>query len=369
MALRSNRTALTAALLTAALPWLCCRHGTARPAPAPDVATLLRLREDALARARVWQEPATPIAEADLRSPGPSPFESTDRLDCRYQLKLTSGITPKFHCVLADGRLIKVKYGRSNAEPRTEPAATRLLSALGFGADSMYVVKRVRCRDCPVYPHPRWGWLNSLLARPGDHTDFEDVAVEVPMPGRPIGAGDRQGWAWHEMDKVDPSRGGASRAELDALRLMAVFLADWDNKAVNQALVCPPGADRPDGGCNAPFAYLQDVGATFGPKGLDLEAWRATPIWVDASTCRVSMKSLPYRGATFRDRDISEGGRRLLADELRQLRRQQIRDLFVSSGFTEYHLSSQAGRDVENWVAAFEEKVRQIADRPACPEP
>jgi hypothetical protein len=360
-----------AMVVAAALPWLACapaRGGQPASAAPADAATLLRLRDDALARARVWQAPAIPIAEADLRGERDDP-RFPDRIDCRYQLKLTSGQTPKFHCLLADGRVIKVKYGRFNAEPRTERAATRLLSTLGFGADRMHLVQRVRCRGCPVYPHPRWGFLNGLFARPADTTDFQDVAVEDPMPGRPIEAGDVQGWAWYEMDKVDPARGGASQAELDALRLMAVFLADWDNKAVNQALICLPGGDRPDGGCETPFAYLQDVGATFGPKGLDLEAWRRTAIWADPSTCRVSMSSLPFGGATFRDRDISEAGRRLLADELRQLRRQQLRDLFVFSGFTEYARSSDAGRDVENWVAAFEEKVRQIADRPPCPEP
>jgi len=31
--------------------------------------------------------------------------------------------------------------------------------------------------------------------------------------------------------------------------------------------------------------------------------------------------------------------------------------------------SSKAGRNVDNWVSAFEDKVRQIADRPPCPEP
>jgi hypothetical protein len=364
--------ARAAMIATAALSWLSCGPaGATKAAPgAPaDASRLLRLRDDALARARVWQQPATPIAEADLRNRETDALEFPERIDCRYQLKLSTGITPKFHCVLPDGRLIKVKYGRKNAEPRTERAATRLLSTLGFGADRMHFVKRVRCRGCPVYPHPRWGALNSLFARKGDRTDFEDVAVEEPMPGRPIEAGDTQGWAWYELDRVDPARGGASRAELDAFRLMAVFLADWDNKAVNQALVCLPGGDRPDGGCDTPFAYLQDVGATFGPKGLNLEAWRSVPIWADASTCRVSMKSLPYRGATFRDTDISEGGRRHLGDLLKQLRRQQIRDLFVASDFTEYARSSEAGRDVENWVAAFEDKVRQIADRPACPEP
>jgi hypothetical protein len=282
---------------------------------------------------------------------------------------MTSGRTPKFHCVLPDGRVIKVKYGRSNAEPRTEPAATRLLSALGFGADRMYIVKRVRCRGCPAYPHPEWGVLNALFARAGDHTDFKDVSVEDPLPGRSIEAGETQGWAWYEMDKVDPARGGASRAELDALRLMVVFLADWDNKAINQRLVCLPGGDRPDGGCDAPFAYLQDVGATFGPKGLHLEAWRATPVWAHPSTCRVSMKSLPYQGATFRDVDISESGRRFLAEEMKQLRREQVSELFIAAGFMDYVKSSEAGRNVDNWVNAFEDKVRQIADRPACPEP
>ena len=359
-----------AMIVTAVLPWLSCGPaGAGRVAPVTDPATLLRIRADALTRVRVWQEPATPIAEADLRSRETGTLKFADRIDCRYQLKLTTGITPKFHCVLADGRLIKVKYGRINAEPRAERAATRLLSTLGFGADRMHFVKRVRCRGCPVYPHPRWGPLNSLFARKGETTDFQDVAVEEPMPGRSIEAGDTPGWAWYDLDKVDPARGGASRAELDALRLMAVFLADWDNKAANQALICLPGGDRPDGSCDAPFAYLQDVGATFGPKGLNLEAWRATPIWADPSTCLVSMKALPYQGATFRDTVISEGGRRFLADELKQLRRQQLRDLFVASDFTDFARSSEAGRDVENWVAAFEDKVRQIADRPPCPEP
>ena len=37
---------------------------------------------------------------------------------------------------------------------------------------------------------------------------------------------------------VDPSKGGAPRAHVDALRLLAVFLAHWDNKAENQRLVC-----------------------------------------------------------------------------------------------------------------------------------
>jgi len=372
MVLRADRAGALAVVAAATVVALSCgAAGAGRTEPqAPGVvANLLRLREAALAQAKVWRAPSTPIGSADLRNDPPGPFQALDEIECRYQLKITTGITPKFHCVLPSGKVIKVKYGKANAEPRAELAATRLLAALGFGADHMYEMKRVRCAGCPVYPHPRWGLLNRLLARDKGHVDFEDVVVEDPMPGRTIEAGDKVGWAWHEMDKVDPSHGGASRAELDALRLMAVFLADWDNKADNQRLVCLPGGDLPDGGCGAPFGYLQDVGATFGPKGLDLEAWRGTPIWADPATCRVSMKTLPYQGATFRDTIISEQGRRLLADELKQLRADQLRDLFTTAGFTEFVKSSEAGRDVNNWVAAFQDKVRQIADRPPCPQP
>lgn len=371
MALRADRAGATAVVVAATLSWLSCGPGDAKgsaPATPEAVAAQRRLRDQALAQARVWQPPAIPVGAADLRNDPPGPLQALDEIECRYQFKLTGGLTPKFHCALPSGRVVKVKYGKANAEPRAEVAATRLLSALGFGADRMYVVKRIRCDGCPVYPHPRWGLLNRLFARDGGHADFEDVTIEDPLPGRSIDAGKTQGWAWHEMDAIDPAR-GASRTERDALRLISVFLADWDNKANNQRLVCLPGGDLPDGGCSAPFAYLQDVGATFGPWGLDLEAWRKVPIWADAATCRVSMTALPYGGATFRDTAVSEAGRRLLADELKQLRPEQLRDLFTASGFTEFLKSSEAGRNVDNWVSAFEDKVRQIADRPPCPQP
>ena len=372
MAQPADRARATAAMLAAIVFWISCSAAgpAASDTPAPGVAeSLLKHREDALTRVRVWQPPATEIGAADLGSDPAGPLHGMTNIDCTYVLKLTSGITPKFHCVLPSGRVIKVKYGRLNAEPPAEIAATRLLSALGFGADRMHKVRRVRCRGCPVYPHPRWKWLNRLFAWRSGAVSFKDVVIEDPLPGRAIEAGEKEGWAWHELDKVDPSRGGASRAELDAFRLMAVFLVDWDNKAVNQALVCLPGGDLPDGGCRTPFAYLQDVGATFGPSRMDLDGWRSTPIWADAAACRVSMKALPFSGATFRDTVISEGGRRFLADQLKQLRTAQLQDLFTTSGFTRHARSSEAGRDVNNWVAAFEDKVRQIADRPPCPEP
>ena len=61
-------------------------------------------------------------------------------------------MTPKFHCEMPDGQVLKVKYGASNGELPAEVAGTRLLAALGFGADAMYVVGKVRCTGCPRSP-------------------------------------------------------------------------------------------------------------------------------------------------------------------------------------------------------------------------
>jgi len=198
--------------------------------------------------------------------------------------------------------------------------------------------------------------------------EFAPASVERPFPGKKIAAHGPPGWAWYELDRIDPA-GGANRAERDALRLMAVLLADWDNKAPNQRLVCSPGADEPGGECREPFAFLQDVGATFGPLALDLAAWKRVPVWADRSACRVDMKSLPYHGATFGEAEICEGGRKLLAAELKQLRDGQLRDLFASAGFAQFEVGPDANRDLDGWVHAFKEKVAEIADRPPCPTP
>jgi hypothetical protein len=378
------RDRAAALLLAAAAALAACGaappggSGRARPSPSirPADDELLvppglreRVRADALRRARVWLPPQPPIAQADLAAnpPGRGAFRLDEDVECTFLLRPSQGYSPKFDCVLADGDVVKVKYGHASVEVYAEVAATRLLSALGFGADRMYVVRSVRCRGCPHFPYPRLKILDGLLRDPDRMATFTMATIERKMPGRAIKGAQESGWIWPELDTIDPAAGGSSRAEVDALRLVAMFLNDWDTKSANQRLICLPGAEQP-AGCSRSFAFLQDVGETFGPRGVDLEGWRHTPVWQDAATCRVSMKDQPYQGATFGEARISEAGRRLLADELRQLSRAQVRALFVAARFPEYPRQSRAGRDVDNWVAAFEDRVRQIADRAPCPQ-
>jgi len=328
-------------------------------------------RDDALARARVWRPPTPPVAEVDFRTnpPGEDSFPPEAELVCKFLLKHSRGQTPKFYCVLPGGEVIKVKYGRRNPEAFAEVAATRLLSALGFGADRVYRVARVRCFGCPPYPHSYFSWLDSFFSDASRYVDIAPASVERPFRGKKVASPGADGWTFHDLEHIDAARGGARRAEIDALRLVAVFLADWDNKSVNQRLVCLPGGEDPADRCREPFAFLQDVGATFGPLAVDLGAWRKVPMWADRATCRVSMKSLPYHGATFVDVDLTEGGRKLLASELTHMRDGQVRDLFAGADFAHYGRGPDANRDLDGWVGAFKAKVAEIADGPPCPTP
>ena len=351
----------------------------AEAAATPPDPSALKHRHDALAAAHVWTPPAVRIAEANLRdnAPGPGAFPSDAEVLCRFTVREVSGTTPKFYCELPGGDVVKVKYGVGNPELSAEVAATRLLAALGFGADRMYVVKRVKCAGCPSYPFYTLRCLQRVgvqaVCLPGgiDYdrvVSFDAAVVERRLEGRKIEAPPHHvGWPWFELEKVDPARGGSSRAEVDALRLMAMLLAHWDNKAENQRLLCPAGEDRVDGGCVRPLAILQDVGATFGPKKAELHNWRNTPIWTDAKACKVSMHSLPFAGATFPDRQISEEGRRFLLDLLEQLSDHQLRGLFEGSRMTTFEQISGEGRNPDAWVRVFNDKVRQIRSAGPCP--
>ena len=241
-------------------------------------------------------------------------------------MKRLNGTTPKFNCVLDSGEEVRIKYGKG-AEIPAEAAATRLLRALGFAADEIRLVRHLRCYGCPIEPFVaskavhgvRAGGVYEKALDYEDGHDYEWVALERKYDARPIETASGQGWAFAELDRVNETKGGAPRAHVDALRLAAAFLAHWDNKSDNQRLVCV-SRDWPDGTpCPASMMMLQDLGATFGPRKINLRRWRTSPIWADRGACLVTMKHLPYSGATFVDTRVTEEGRQLLARQLRAL--------------------------------------------------
>lgn len=370
---RAVWSASAAAILSAALG--ACGD---RPVPAARGCTAGSTRDAALASARVWAPPSVPPGSADfsVNTPGPGTFDAMADVDCRFSLEPAGGTTPKFYCTLGNGERVKVKYseGIPNGEVPAEIAATRLLAALGFPADRMNRVHSVRCQGCPPLPQQALQCLEKREpaavclqgAAPDRIVTFRQVLIERPLEGKKIEAAHDQGWSWYELEKIDPKAGGSSRAEVDALRLMAILLAHWDNKGPNQKLLCPPGAARPDGSCRAPVAAIGDLGSTFGPMKVDLLNWKQRPVWVDPAACRVSMKTLPFDGATFPDTQISEEGRQFALKLLRSLTPPQLNTLFEASGVTEFPHVAAIAREPQNWTDAFLDKVNQIASAGPC---
>lgn len=330
-------------------------------------------RRDALARARVWRSPPVPLGQARLGAPLSQPAS----LACKFLITDLGGTAQKFDCVLENGDQIRVKYGRTPEIP-SEVAATRLLHALGFGADEVMLIERLRCYGCPAEPFVTMkavdltdaDGLYKKFVNYDDYQEFEWVAVEQKHWGRPIASDETKGWAFFELEAVDAAKGGAPRAHVDALRLLAVFLAHWDNKSENQRLVCLSEQDWPEGGtCNVPFAMLQDTGGAFGPRKVDLDGWTNAPVWDDRAQCVTSMATLPHEGATFTAVRITEAGRRHLSSLLEQLSDQQIHDLFAGARFDRgTGLLNREAAPIPAWVAAFKARVRAISEGPACPQ-
>ena len=234
-----------------------------------------------------------------------SSFQPDAVVHCDYVEEKQTG-TPKFDCAISPDDKIRVKYGEENGEIYSEVAASRLLWALGFGADRAYPVTVV-CKGCPVDP------MKSQKKTEGSR-EFAAAVVERKLPGDPIELRKDSGWAWVELSFVDQTSGGAPLAHRDALKLLAAMIQHTDNKPQQQRILCLDKVHgltaQEDGRCAHPFMMINDLGKTFGQATLtnadkksavNFDAWSGTPIrcisrWdVTASSSRGSTTRPPTR--------------------------------------------------------------------------
>jgi len=310
-----------------------------------------------IARAKIWAP--TNVAAMDLRT-GPTgkgavaPFA---HVSCDYVDKEMSGASPKFTCAFDEKDEVKIKYGAKNQEVYGEVASSRLLWALGFGADRWYPVS-VTCHRCPEDPHRD--------RQPTEHdVTFDIAALERPAAGHKIETRSDEGWSWAELDRVKDAAGGAPVEQRDALKLLAVFLQHTDSKGEQQRLVCLDGGHTEP--CPSPFMYLHDVGLTFGkasllnrsgPSSANFDNWAKANIWADRDKC-IGNLAKSFSGS-LNDPVIHEAGRKFLADLLNDLSDAQLRDLFEVARFPQY-----SGVGVDQWVALFKSKRAEITNT-AC---
>src|SRR5262249_39624984 len=156
-----------------------------------------------------------------------------------------------------DGETYRVKYG---IKAHTTVAASRLFWALGFGATISTPVK-VICDGCPPDPWNKHGAVERK-------NTFKEAVVQEMKKGKEITIFDKAelGWSWkNDLPLVSEKQGGATVAQVDALKLMAVLVQHGDSKPSQQKLICrPQDYDKGRNGCRRPYIYVYDLGETFG---------------------------------------------------------------------------------------------------------
>jgi hypothetical protein len=316
-------------------------------------------RQAAIRHAQVWMPTDIPSMDLKAGPAGPDAFAPGQVVECDYVNKSLNGKSPKFTCAIDGKDEVKVKYGPTNGEVFAEVAATRLLWALGFGADAEYPV-RINCHGCPP----------TFTGKPTKNKPpvlVDPATIERKMPGRALETKEDSGWDWTELDLIDESAGGAPRAHRDALRLLAAVLQHTDSKPAQQRIVCPKHeGDQPGGAaCATPMMIINDLGLTFGhanafnsnaPGSVNFDEWTKTKVWADDKGCEADLKKSVT--GTLDHPVISEAGRKFLSDLLAQLTDQQLHDLFEVSRF-----DVRSGHSVDEWVEAFKHKRDEIATR------
>ena len=280
-----------------------------------------------------------------------------------------AGTTPKFHCSVQgvtdeNGNLIRYKIkphfkgqapNKRNGEIYGEFLSSRFSTALGFFADDEWVAD-VSCPDCeksltkkfqgtPWSPTQPAAGIELALAR----------GIDVNCDGK-----DAAGLA-ESLKKLQ--EGGAPRAEIDAFKLWLAFIDHGDTKTDNHKLACLKSSRNGDTRICEPgeaVFYVSDMGSTFGYSSASenkarLDVWRKKdPIKVSGGSCTANAKSVG-------DTKISEGGRKLLADNLQRLldaeqQSQTITKVFAASR------NAERDRPPSEWAAEFVRKAKLIID-------
>ena len=279
-----------------------------------------------------------------------------------------SGTTPKFHCSVAgvvekDGDLVRYKVkphfkgqGRDmrNGEVYGEFLSSRFSQALGFFADDAWVAD-VTCQDCKKSLTKDFQGTSFTPFQPAAGVELSlGKGIDVDCNGKDA-AGLQE-----TLDSL--LKNGAPRAEIDAFKLWLAFIDHGDTKTDNQRFACLDSEKNKDSSrtCKAGQAvyYVSDMGSTFGhssasEKKARLETWRGKdPIKVSDGTCTTTAKGVG-------NAEVSEAGRKLLADGLQRLLAAEQSNRLITRVF---RASRNSERDAppEAWTAEFVRKANTI---------
>lgn len=334
-------------------------------------------RSSAVLTSRVWMQPPSDFDPVLGYSPSQGPRAGalptgsngmTAPLVCRANKKSDpgSGTTPKFFCSVEgvnddNGQPIRYKIkphfkGQSpdkrNGEVYGEFLSSRFSKALGFFADDEWVAD-VSCPDCEA----------SLTSK------FQGVPFSGNQPAAgielPLGKGldtdcDDKDSAPLDSGIAQVAEGGEPRSEIDAFKLWLGFIDHGDTKKDNHKFVCLDTEKAADGSlaCKSSAFYVSDMGSTFGYASSSegkarLEKWRTRdPIKVEDGRCKSTARSIG-------DNNVSEGGRRLLAEGLQHLIDEERANGTITKVF-EASRNAERDQPAQAWTAEFIRKANMI---------
>ncbi len=232
------------------------------------------------------------------------------------------GYSTKYRIKDGSNRVWVAKIGK---EAQSETAAVRLLSAVGYYTEIVYLVPRITI--------------------PGKGT-FSNVRLEA----RPDSVDRGKEWRWSNNPFVGTQ-------QLQGLKLMMAIFNNWDMKNANNVIL------KSD---NNRFYVISDLGATFGKMGISsfpLLRWigrtRNEPedyYKSDEFVKKVDNKGrvkVAFNGKNSGElKNISVGQARWLANLLTQLSDRQIRDAFRSANYTL--------AEIDLLTQAFKNRVQQL---------
>jgi hypothetical protein len=327
-------------------------------------------RKEYIAKASMWApEESLNVGAIDFKSGpfNPLKYQPEELVTCRYIPMAEAydggkpnGKTPKFKCEDPKGKKLKVKYGKDNGEVLTEVAASWILTSIGAYADKMYPV-RLACPDCPSDPFVS-------EADRGSWPAGSKVAIEDKVGAR-IEATASSGIGFDEFHLIQ------DRVGAEALTGLVHFFGNSDNKAANQAIACLEKDVVKDqaGGrakCLKPIVYLQDMGISFGGRGLyhnsrmNYEKWAAEKIWDDPAKCVLRLNTAPTSTVIAFDssgrnlHQVGEQARQMMVHRLSLLSRAQLVDIFTAARAPDREPKHTA----EEWADLFIKKVKDLAE-------
>jgi len=313
----------------------------------------LELKPTGSASAMLWQAPE------DIRSRnlfyGPGGKDHTPHSVFTFMKEDLDGTNPKFTVRDENGVKWKVKMG---IEARPEVVATRLVWAVGYGANEDYFLPEIKVENMPAHLHRGQNLVT-------DGGTLHNIRLKRYLKNEKK-VGD---WRWR-------SNPFAGRRELNGLRVMMALLNNWDLKDVNNSIYeekLIPGSGSP-----AEVYVVSDLGASFGTTGRgwprskakgNLESYshskfitKITSEFVDFNVptrpAFIYFFSLPEFISRMRlrwiGRRIPRSDARWVGQLLAQLSSDQIRDAFRAAGYSP--------EQVEEFTKVVEARIGELSE-------